>query len=68
MLSDLDALREFLRMDPSKFNGEVDPLEANHWLSELKKIFEMVEIVDRNIRISLASFQLVGEAGEWLTT
>ena len=63
-----DALREFHRMDPPKFNVEVGPLEANHWLSELKKIFEMLGIVDSRIRISLASFQLVGEADEWWTT
>ena len=55
-------------MDPPKFNGEVDPIAALHWLSELKKIFEMLEIDDNKIRISLASFQLVGEASEWWST
>ena len=63
-----DALREFIRMNPPKFSGEVDPIAANHWLTEVTKIFDMLEIVESKIRISLASFQLVGEASEWWTT
>ncbi|GFS40853.1 hypothetical protein Acr_00g0070880 [Actinidia rufa] len=39
--------------------------EAGHWLSQIRKIFDTMRITEDDMKVSFASYQLVGEANEW---
>ena len=39
-----EALREFRRMNPPKFSGQEEPLVADHWLIEIRRIFDTLGI------------------------
>ena len=58
----MDALREFRRMNPPKFSGQGEPLAADHWLVEIRRIFDTLGIVEDRQRITFASYHLSGEA------
>ncbi|GFZ19777.1 hypothetical protein Acr_28g0004820 [Actinidia rufa] len=49
----------------SSFDGLGDPVVASHWLSQMHKIFDTVRIIEDDMKVSFASYQLVGEANEW---
>ena len=61
----MDALREFRRMNPPKFSVQGEPLVADHWLVEIRRIFDTLSIVEDRRRITFASYQLSGEAVPW---
>ena len=61
----MDALREFQRMNPPKFSGQREPLEADHWSVEICRIFDTLGIVEDRQRITFASYHLSGEAVPW---
>ncbi|GFY87300.1 hypothetical protein Acr_05g0009390 [Actinidia rufa] len=52
-------------MNPPSFDGLGDLVVAGHWLSEIRKIFDTVRITEDDMKVSFASYQLVGEANEW---
>src|ERR1041384_902022 len=56
-----------MAINPPRFVEARDPLEADDWLSEIKKHFtaNSVRPVDY---VSFASFQLQGAAGSWYST
>ena len=58
--------REFFRSNPNEFIGDPkEPLKADEWLEQMSKTFEMLGIVDGALKVTLASFQLKGDAGQW---
>ncbi|XP_058217483.1 uncharacterized protein LOC131328567 [Rhododendron vialii] len=60
------AMREFSRRNPPVFDGtSSDPLVADHWLAQIRKLFRALNITEDNIRVGIVVVQLVGEAGEW---
>ncbi|XP_058215722.1 uncharacterized protein LOC131326850 [Rhododendron vialii] len=60
------AMREFSRRNPPVFDGtSSDPLVADHWLAQIRKLFRALNITEDNIRVGIVAVQLVGEAGEW---
>ncbi|XP_058198384.1 uncharacterized protein LOC131313907 [Rhododendron vialii] len=60
------AMREFSRRNPPTFDGtSSDPLVADHWLAQIRKLFRTLNITEDNIRVGIVAVQLVGEAGEW---
>jgi hypothetical protein len=62
----MEAMRAFCRMKPPQFDGESsDPLVADHWLSQIRKIFNALRITEDDLRVSIVAIQLVGEANEW---
>ena len=61
----MDALREFRRMNPPKFSGQGEPLAADHWLVEIRRIFDTLSIIEDRQHITFASYQLSGEAVPW---
>lgn len=63
-----EAMREFRRAGPPQFDGEGEPLAANHWLTEIRKTFDTLRIVEEDLRVDLAAYQLTGEASEWWTS
>ena len=46
------------------FRGGINFLEAEHWLKEVKKIMDVLEVPEER-RVSLASFMLRDEAESW---
>ena len=59
-----EAMKKFRKMNPPSFDSLGDPLEAGHWLSQIRKIFDIVRITEDDMKVSFASYQLVGKANE----
>lgn len=58
--------REFFHSNPNEFLGDLkEPLKADKWLGQMVKTFEMLGIEDNGLRMTLASFQLKGDTGQW---
>ncbi|XP_028101540.1 uncharacterized protein LOC114300851 [Camellia sinensis] len=57
--------REFLRAKPDEFHGGPDSKKADEWLEQTVKTFEMLHIEDSELRMTLASYHLKGDAGQW---
>ncbi|XP_057513868.1 uncharacterized protein LOC130795675 [Actinidia eriantha] len=60
-----EAMKEFRKMNPPSFDGLSDHMVAGNWLSQIRKIFDNVKITKDDMKVSFASYQLVGEADEW---
>ncbi|GAB2283252.1 hypothetical protein Dimus_039585 [Dionaea muscipula] len=59
------AMREFQRLNPPTFDGAVDPLEAEEWLEQVTQILDTLQIMEEDLRVSFATFQLRGDARHW---
>lgn len=56
--------REFFWSNSDEFVGDPkEPLKADEWLEQKMKMFEMPGIEDEALKVTLASFQLKGDAG-----
>ena len=51
-------------MKPPEFKGSADPVEANAWLKEMEKAFELVGAGTEQ-KTKFASYFLKGEANYW---
>ena len=58
-------LQRFRAHHPPTFTGGGDPMVADHWFMQVEKVLEAMEVTSDTIRISLAAFQLEGEAQVW---
>nr|XP_004516056.1 uncharacterized protein LOC101501484 [Cicer arietinum] len=58
------ALNEFRRQDPHKFKREHDPDNADLWLLEIKKIFDILHCPD-NVKVEYATYLMICEAEYW---
>ncbi|XP_028105921.1 uncharacterized protein LOC114304978 [Camellia sinensis] len=56
--------REFLRAKPDEFYGGPEPKKVGEWLKQIVKTFEMLHIEDSELRVTLASYYLKGDAGQ----
>ncbi|KAI8542958.1 hypothetical protein RHMOL_Rhmol08G0180900 [Rhododendron molle] len=62
----METIREFCRMKPPQFDEESsDPLLADHWLSQIRKIFNALKITEDDLLVSIVACQLIGEVNEW---
>ncbi|XP_058192116.1 uncharacterized protein LOC131309513 [Rhododendron vialii] len=62
----LSAMREFNRRNPPTFDGSSsDPLVADHWLAQIRKLFRALGITEDDLRVNIVVVQLTGEANEW---
>ncbi|KAI8550835.1 hypothetical protein RHMOL_Rhmol06G0138600 [Rhododendron molle] len=53
-------------MKPPQFYRESsDHLLADHWLLQVRKIFNALKITEDDLRVSIVACQLFGEANEW---
>ena len=57
--------REFLRAKLDEFHGSPERKKADEWLEQIVKTFEMLHIEDSELRVTLASYYLKGDAGQW---
>ena len=58
-------LQRFRAHHPPTFTGGGDPMVADHWFMQIKKVLKAMEITSDTTRISLVAFQLEGEAQVW---
>ncbi|GFY97290.1 hypothetical protein Acr_11g0015960 [Actinidia rufa] len=56
---------QFFRTNPTCFGGEPDSTAMEEWLEEMIKIFETLQIAKDDLRVSFATFQLIGAAHDW---
>ncbi|GFY97392.1 hypothetical protein Acr_11g0016980 [Actinidia rufa] len=62
----MEVVREFRKLNPPMFDGvSSDPLVADHWLSEIRKLFDVLDVTEDAVRVKLVPCQLSGEANEW---
>ena len=61
---DVRLIKDFKALIPLVFWGGINFLEAEHWLKEVKKILDVLEVLEER-RVSLASFMLRDEADSW---
>ncbi|KAL5552615.1 hypothetical protein UlMin_040016 [Ulmus minor] len=54
----------FYKMKPKAFEGSIDPLDAEEWLSSIQVIVEFMELNDQE-RIICASYMMKKEARYW---
>ena len=58
-------LQRFRTHHPPKFTRGGDPMVADHWFMQVKKVLEAMKITSNTTRIRLAALQLEGEARVW---
>ena len=58
----LSNLQRFRAHHPPTFTGGGDPMVADHWFMQIRKVLEAMEITSDATRIRLVAFQLEGEA------
>ncbi|XP_057485869.1 uncharacterized protein LOC130772149 [Actinidia eriantha] len=62
----MKVVRDFHKLNPPMFDGvSSDPLVADHWLSEIHKLFDVLDVIEDAVRVKLVACQLSGEANEW---
>ena len=61
---DVRLIKDFKALIPPVFRGGINFLEAEHWIKEVKKILDVLE-VPKERRVSLDSFMLRDEADNW---
>ena len=61
----LSNLQRFITHHPPTFSGRGDPMAADHWLCQVERILEAMEITSDATRIQLATFRLEGESQIW---
>ena len=58
-------LQRFMTHHPLTFTRGRDPVVADHWFRQVKRILEAMEITSDAMRIRLAAFKLEGESQVW---
>ena len=58
-------LQKFRAHHHLTFTGRGDPMVADHWFIQIKKVLEAMEITSDTTKIRLAVFQLESEAQIW---
>ena len=58
-------LQRFRAHHPPIFTGGGDSMVADHWFMQIDNVLEAIKITSDVTRISLATFQLEGEAQVW---
>ncbi|XP_052735879.1 uncharacterized protein LOC128197680 [Vigna angularis] len=57
-------LNDFLRHDPTRFNGRATPDKADAWIKDIEKIFHVIKCTDEE-KLDYATFILKEEAEYW---
>ena len=58
------TIEQFRKMGPPSFLGNPNPTEAETWIMQMEKIFDVVGCTKVQ-KVSFASFMLKGEAEHW---
>ena len=58
------TIEQFRKLGPPSFLGNPDPTEAESWIMQMEKIFDVIGCIEVQ-KVSFASFMLKGEAEHW---
>ncbi|GFY85491.1 hypothetical protein Acr_04g0002290 [Actinidia rufa] len=62
------AMKAFLQLRPPTFKGEPDPLMAEDWLEQVTRALDTILVIEEELRVMFASYQLQGDAFQWWKT
>ncbi|GFS32073.1 hypothetical protein Acr_00g0020670 [Actinidia rufa] len=57
-------VKQFLKLKPPIFSGEMDPVKANEWLLEMEKNFRLLRCGEQQ-KMEICSYLLTGAASRW---
>ncbi|XP_028097350.1 uncharacterized protein LOC114297168 [Camellia sinensis] len=60
-----EMITKFEKLRPHKFLGGSNPHEAKAWLRQIKKLLDTSDIRNEQDRVTMAAFQIEGEADHW---
>ncbi|RVW98761.1 Transposon Tf2-2 polyprotein [Vitis vinifera] len=63
-ISQMEAMKRFMVIQPPSFNGELSAKAAEHWLRRMRRILVGLDIPEER-RISLAAYMLIDKADFW---
>ncbi|KAL6318881.1 hypothetical protein AAG906_001354 [Vitis piasezkii] len=64
VMSQMEAMKRFMVMQPPSFNGEPNAEAVEHWLRRIKRILVGLDIPEER-RVSLAAYMLVDKVDFW---
>ena len=64
VMSQMEAMKKFMVMQPPSFNGEPNAEAVEHWLRIMKRILVWLDIPEK-MRVSLATYMLVDKVDFW---
>ncbi|RVW89330.1 Transposon Ty3-I Gag-Pol polyprotein [Vitis vinifera] len=64
VMSQMEAMKRFMVMQPPSFNGEPSAEAAEHWLRRMRRILVGLDIPEER-RVGLAAYMLVDKADFW---
>ncbi|GFZ16761.1 hypothetical protein Acr_26g0000310 [Actinidia rufa] len=57
-------VKQFLKLKPPTFSGEMDPVKANEWLLEMEKNFRLLRCSEQQ-KVEIGSYLLTSAASRW---
>ena len=58
------TVKQFKELGPPEFHGKPDPLQAEAWVKQITKIFDVLRCTEDQ-KVPFATFMLRGEADHW---
>ena len=58
------SFETFMKQNPPSFDGKPNPMEAENWFLQMKKLFEALDCTNSR-KVQFATFKLIGEAERW---
>ena len=62
------TIKAFLQLRPPTFRGEPDPLVVEDWLEQVIRALDTILVMEEELRVLFASYQLQGDALHWWKT
>ncbi|GFZ10907.1 hypothetical protein Acr_22g0003050 [Actinidia rufa] len=62
------AMKAFLQLRPPTFKGEPDPLVVEDWLEQVTRALDTILVIEEDLRVLFASYQLQEDALQWWKT
>ena len=64
VMSQMEAMKRFMVMQPPSFNGKPNAEAAKHWLRRMKRILVGLDIPEKR-KVSLVAYMVVDKADFW---
>ncbi|GFZ20068.1 hypothetical protein Acr_28g0007730 [Actinidia rufa] len=61
-------MKAFLQLRPPTFKGEPDPLVVEDWLEQVTRALDTILVIEEDLRVLFASYQLQRDALQWWKT
>ncbi|GFZ19448.1 hypothetical protein Acr_28g0001530 [Actinidia rufa] len=64
LVENVAIVKQFLKLKPPTFSGEMDTVKANEWLLEMEKNFRLLRCGEQQ-KVEIGSYLLTGAASRW---